>query len=292
MISRKIDFEAIGTLWSIDLIDLPTEFPFEEIVNLIKGKIEEFDKLFSRFRKDSLVLEISQTKGIYNIPRENWEMIYLYKDLYELTKGLVTPLIGTLLEQSGYDRDYSLVAKKLEKPLAWNQAITLDYPRIRIKKPILLDFGALGKGHIIDLISKLFFSYDIHNFCIDAGGDILYKTQKDNFLKIGLEHPDNSKQVIGVVSIKNESICASAGNRRKWGKFHHIMNPQTLKSADEIKATWVIADSAMLADALCTCLFFVEPEQINNRFSFEYLILYPNNSIKKSANFSAELFYG
>jgi thiamine biosynthesis lipoprotein ApbE len=108
--------------------------------------------------------------------------------------------------------------------------------------------------------------------------------------KIGLEDPENFNRVIGVVQIKNQSLCASAGNRRKWDKYTHIINPKTLESPKNILATWVVASEAIVADAVATCLFFVSPEDLVSQFKFEHLILYADRSVNMSNNFPAQLF--
>jgi thiamine biosynthesis lipoprotein len=65
---------------------------------------------------------------------------------------------------------------------------------------------------------------------------------------VGLENPLDFQQVIGMVEINGESVCGSAGNRRKWqidGKeFHHIIDPVKSEPVSEVLATWVVADSA------------------------------------------------
>jgi thiamine biosynthesis lipoprotein ApbE len=53
---------------------------------------------------------------------------------------------------------------------------------------------------------------------------------------------------------------------------------------------WVVADSTVVADALTTCLFFVDPETLFGLYNFEYLIVYKDFSIQKSDSFAAELF--
>ncbi len=129
------------------------------------------------------------------------------------------------------------------------------------------------------------------NYYIDAGGVILYKTVNGSPLRIGLENPDNFKQVIGVSEIKNQSICASAGNRRRWGNHHHIFDPKKLESVQEVKAVWVIADKAYIADGLSTALFFTEPFVLEKNFNFDYLIIYADNQFKKSENFPGQIFF-
>ena len=130
-------------------------------------------------------------------------------------------------------------------------------------------------------------------FSIDAGGDIYYHNpqQDGKALRIGLENPNDFSQVIGVVTLENGSLCGSSGSRRKWGRFHHIIDPYKMSSPTEIIATWTTATPTMLADGLATTLFFVSPEKLQSLGQFEYLILHADMSIEKSAGFPAELFH-
>ena len=109
-------------------------------------------------------------------------------------------------------------------------------------------------------------------------------------LRVGLEHPEDTTSVIGVANISNQSLCGSAGNRRKWADFHHIINPETLSSPKELLAVWVIAKNTLLADILTTGLFFVSPDSLLKHFKFEYLILRPDYSVEKSEGFNVELY--
>ncbi len=279
-----IEFEAIGTRWQIDIPELSGASLEQEIRN----RIEQYDKVFSRFRTDSLVWSMHKRPGIYSLPVEAKSLFDFYKDLYDLTQGLFTPLIGNTLSDAGYDKEYSLKTKQMVSPPFWDVALSYNFPSLTTYTQVLLDVGAAGKGHLIDLIGILLENKGITSYCIDAGGDI--KNKGNSLLRIGLEHPDHIKQVVGVVSLSNGSICGSSGNRRKWGNYHHIMNPKTLKSVRSVSATWVIADSTIVADGLSTCLFFVKPEVLLSKYNFDYMILYPDNSIDVSKNFSNELF--
>jgi thiamine biosynthesis lipoprotein len=287
-------FQAIGTKWVIDIYKSLSEIEKEKEANLfdlIKKRIDLFDIAYSRFRDDSLVAEISRKAGDYVLPEDAKPMMDLYFDLYKKTDGLVTPLIGNLISDAGYDAKYSLKQKKeLEKAPAWEDVIEYNHPNLKVKKPVLLDFGAAGKGYLVDLVSNLIEENGYDEYCVDAGGDIFYKNKE--VLKVGLENPDNTKQVIGVCELKDESICGSAGNRRAWGNFTHIINPKTMTSPKEIKAVWVVAKTALLADALTTCLFFVEPETLTETYDFEYVILYANNTLRNSEGWKGEIFVG
>lgn len=282
-------FEAIGTTWQIDLPDGLLVSTRENIFQKIRSRIDIFDRHYSRFREDSLVFEISKNAGIYTLPSDAEPLFSLYENLYRLTDGAVTPLIGNMLSDAGYDANYSLEPKTLTPPLLWESVLERKGLQLTVKQPVLLDFGAAGKGYLIDIVADIIRSENITEFCVDAGGDMVYHNSAGP-LRVGLEHPTDPTKVIGVSTILNQSLCGSAGNRRKWGKFHHIINPHTLESPQNILAIWVVAQTTLLADGLTTALFFTNPVILQKEYQFEYLIVNQDFSIQKSDNFPGEIF--
>lgn len=270
-------FDAIGTKWVIDFEGSPA---FADVQKFI----DSFDREYSRFRSDSKVTKIANTSGNYSF--SDPEMLTYYENLYQATNGLVTPLIGQVMEESGYDSSYSLTPKNLNKPPKWEEVLSWNPPILKVKKPVLLDFGAAGKGRLVDLIGAKLEKFGSSKFSVDGGGDILVKNLK---LKIGLEHPGNPSLAIGIAELENGSICASSGNRRKWRNFHHIINPDSLKPVNSVLAVWTVSKTAMEADGLATALFFVEPEVLSD-FAFDYLIVYPDYTFKKSPSFPGEVY--
>jgi thiamine biosynthesis lipoprotein len=97
--------------------------------------------------------------------------------------------------------------------------------------------------------------------------------------------------VIGVATLKtHQSICGSAGNRRAWATFHHIINPHTLESPRNILAVWALANSTLEADALTSGLFFTTPQILATEFLYEYAIMYADHSVEYSPHFPGEFF--
>lgn len=284
-------FEAIGTTWHIDISDLYNEALQQEALRAVFARIAEFDKNYSRFRSDSLVSEMSQKAGTYTLPSDAKPMFDLYRDLYELTHGAFTPLIGQTLVDAGYDPLYSFKPGVLSPSPAWDKTMTYHFPSLIMHRPALLDLGACGKGYLIDIVGELLKSFGINAFCIDAGGDMLYANPAGIPLRVGLEHPNDTTQVIGVAEVPSGSICGSAGNRRTWGAFHHTIDPRTLTSPKHVLATWTIAPTALLADALATCLSFVSADTLHAQYDFAHCMLYPDMTISTSPNFPAEFFY-
>lgn len=282
-----ISFEAIGTSWRIDINDALAKNATEAIEEKIKKRIDVFDRDYSRFRNDSLVYSMSKKAGTYTLPQDAKPIFDLYQQLYKITNGAFTPLIGDTLIQAGYDANYSLISGILTKPLSWEEAMVYDFPTLTILKPTMLDLGGLGKGYLVDIVAGLLHEENILSFTVDAGGDMYTFGNK---MTIGLEHPLDHKKVIGTIEINNESICGSSGSRRAWGDFHHIIDPRTLKSPKDIIASWAIAKTTLVADAMATCLFLVSGATLKAQFDFEYVVIEKNLSAEKSSGFTGTLF--
>lgn len=286
---KPITFEAIGTVWRIDIYETLSDERSDELKQVVLARIEEFDSIYSRFRSDSLVTKIAKKAGRYRFPDDAKQLFDMYQQLYDATDGRVTLLIGDLMVEAGYDAKYTLRPQQhLHAAPAWEDICVYTHPWLTVKQPVTLDFGAAGKGYLIDIIGALLEECDVSSYMIDAGGDMVRKG--NGSVEIGLEHPVNQDEVIGVIELTSGSLCASSGSRRRWAGLHHIMNPITAKPVETIIATWVMADTALVADGLASALFFVDPEILREHFSFEYCLLYQDYRPRASRNFTAQLF--
>lgn len=285
-----IAFEAIGTIWNIDIFDALDTESLSELQVQITDRIKLFDMHYSRFRSDSWVAAIAESAGNYTMPTDAIPLFNLYKELYDITKGAMTPLIGQTLSDAGYDENYSLIPKKVTIAPDWESTVSYTHKTLHVSKPVLLDFGAVGKGYLVDIISEVIASQGVRNFCVSAGGDMAYRTDSKDGLQIALEHPDEPSLALGVATIYNQSICGSSGAVRKWGDYTHIIDARTGLSPKHIKAVWVVSESCMLSDGLTTALYFAKPEILQSTYSFEYAIINNDDSLDYSTNFPAEFF--
>ena len=285
MLGHSYLFEAFGTQWSIET---DKEIP-QKLKEAIQSSVNAFDKVYSRFRKDSLVTEISKKAGIYTFPADAKKLFDFYKQLYDITNGKVTPLIGDMISRAGYDAMYSLQPQIQEPILSWNNAMKWNGVSLQTSEPIMLDIGAAGKGYMVDNIATILDDNSMNEYVIDASGDLRHKGVSEN--KVGLEHPLYETKVIGVVNVQNKSLCASSSNRRAWGEgMHHIFDPDEMAPTNDIIATWVIANETMVADGLATALFFTEPKKLRKMYDFEFVRMHINGSVEYSRYFENGLF--
>jgi thiamine biosynthesis lipoprotein len=284
MSKYNLAFEAIGTHWSIRTdVELS-----KKMVTSIHSRIEAFDKTYSRFRKDSLVTEISHKPGVYIFPEDADELLGFYDQLYKLTSGKVTPLIGGMLEKAGYDAEYSFKPVQQEKLPAWD-TIVRNGNTLKVKQAVTLDVGAAGKGYLVDCVCEILDKAEIDEYVVDASGDLRHKGTTEN--RVGLEDPFDSTRVIGVIDVKNKSLCASATNRRRWGdNQHHVFDPDLMEPTKDIIATWILADSAMIADGIATSLFFTDPSVLRAAYEYDFVRLHADGAIDFSDAFAGKLF--
>lgn len=283
-----LQFEQIGTQWEIECDDLGSDG-----VQKIHTYAEWFDAQFSRFRDGSLIEKLASSPGTYTVPEDLVTMLLLYLPVESLTGGRVTPTIGDLLVTLGYDKTYTFVEKdhSAKRPLIpLTQALSIeDSQTITIHHPVMLDLGALGKGYLIDQLAHLL---DRHtpqdsSYTINAGGDIRHSGTKP--LTVGLEHPADSTKLLGTVPVHNGAIAASAGNRRQWNKYHHLVDPKTKRPVDSVIASWVLCEEATRADLLATALFFCSPEHLQHQYQFEGVVIY-RDRIWISEGFPGEVY--
>ncbi|QHF23818.1 FAD:protein FMN transferase [Rathayibacter sp. VKM Ac-2804] len=279
-------FDAIGTTWQID-----TDAPLDAAVReRVAARIEAYDRTWSRFRGDSAASRLRGTPGEHVFPEESVELFALYDALFALTGGGVTPFVGDALEQLGYDPAYSLVPRGPVAPApSWAEARGGGGATLRTVAGVVLDVGAAGKGQLVDLVLDELASAGVERAVVDASGDL--RARGAGAYRVALEHPFDPTRAIGVAEPGERALCASAGNRRVWGDgLHHVLDGRTGRPVDTVVATWVVADSTLVADGLATALFVCPPEVLAERFDFEFVRVLSTGRLHYSPRFPGEVF--
>lgn len=279
-------FDAVGTSWQID-----TDERLEDSArDRVSALIERYDRTWSRFRDDSAVSVLRGEPGRHVFPAEADELFALYDELFVLTDGAVTPFVGLALEELGYDPAYSLVPRGPAGPApSWSDARRAGGAAVHTEQPVVLDVGAAGKGQLVDLVLAELSECGAERAIVDASGDL--RGRGAGSLRVALEHPYDPRRAIGVAEPGDRALCASASNRRVWGDgLHHVLDGRTGRPVETVVATWVVADTALLADGLATALFVCPPETLQERFDFEYVRVSSSGSLHHSHSFPGEVF--
>jgi len=278
-------FEAIGTPWLIET----DEEPSQDLRSRVDALIDGFDREWSRFRADSLVTRLAGGAAAVPLPADAAAMLDAYAELSAATAGAVNPLVGRSLERLGYDAGIGLVAgEAAPAPRDWRALVGWDGDELTVDGPELLDVGALGKGRLVDLVAAEVAAEIAGDLVVDASGDLAVRGAP---VRIGLEHPYDVRRAIGVWSVQDAALCASATNRRSWGDgLHHVLDARTGAPVRTIAATWAVHPEAMRADALATALFFDGGPELAASWGAHWVRMTTDGRVEWSSHCEAELF--
>lgn len=216
----------------------------------------------------------------------------------EKTEGNFDITVKSILDDLGYDKEYSFKKKEQTNKKTISQAkqeIEVNKKDNKVKLNKEIDFGGFGKGFALDRVKELLEQNKINHYYINAGGDIFARSDKNQEpWIILLEHPNDSSRAIGKIELNKRSLAGSAPNRRRWGKYHHLINMKTREPATGVKAIFVIAKTGIEADTYSTALFtagFEEGILLSRKLPVEVLIVSNTNKMYQSDGFGAEIFW-
>lgn len=281
----ELKFTGLGTHWQIIIDDDSFSAQLEkEIIDHASA----FEKKFSRFLVESEVGQINaKGPGEYKISEELTQILKFGIELSKNSDGHFNLAIGKILSAYGYDKDLKLKSK-IDPPTT-HGSIKLKNNKLIIAGDALLDIGGWGKGYLIDQLYDLFISHNIKYFIINGGGDFRATSKKngENW-RIALEHPLDKKLAIGVVELKSAALANSGSDKRRLGKFHHLIDFENHKPVNSFLSSHILAPTATMADGLATALF-ISPKKIQKKlieiYPIEYLLVTEKLEMRMSAGF-------
>ncbi len=251
MAKPVLAFEAIGTKWRCELL---SEQPFPpELETQIMAACEQFDRQYSRFRDDSLVMELYRSGEVHNPPEELVQMLAFADEMYQASHGAFNVMVGNDLHRLGYgNRTYGTAVPHN----VW-ELLRYSSERVSLPKGVMIDFGGFGKGWLIDTLAEIIHGYGIKEFIVNGGGDLYVRASTPQ--QIALQDPRDQNKRYGNTAITKGALAASSTLLRTWehddNRYHHIIDPETHTSLEKsVVGTFIKADSAKIADALATTL--------------------------------------
>lgn len=175
----------------------------------------------------------------------------------------------------GYQYDYRSKQKPNDadiqsKLAAINyQDIILDRDSLTVRfnsKNTKIDLGGIAKGHAVKRCLAIIRTFGVENALVSAGGDTgLLGDRRGRPWVVGIKHPRASDKMTVHLPLENEAISTSGDYERYFIengiRYHHILNPKTGKSANDVISVSVIGQDPTKVDALSTTLFVLGLEE-------------------------------
>jgi thiamine biosynthesis lipoprotein len=247
--------------------------PFaEESLEAVCREIERMEELLSRFLPDSDISRVNRTAGSKSeiISLDTYEVVSKAVEFSRNFPGCFDVTIGPLVNlwNSGKSKDAQRDEFSINQvlPLVNYRDLTLDPWEMTAglrNKGQSIDLGGIGKGFTGDQILEIYREYGISSAYSNLGGNVVTLGAKPDGSPwhVGVQHPRQESQLIGSVSVVNQTVVTSGDYQRYFtdsqGKrYHHILNPTTGYPAESgLISVSVITDTSLVADALSTILF-------------------------------------
>lgn len=284
-------FTALGTTWSITS-DGAALTP--AVRRAVRDWLEHYEARFSRFRKESEVNQFRQhAAGRYAISETLQALLRIAERVREQTGGRFDPAAGALLERAGYDAAYTFQTDPSISEFVlpgWR----LEAGELALDGPVSFDLGGIGKGYAIDRVAEVVQEHGYEYFLIDAGGDLRASTKTDGApWRVAIEYPGQPELAAGVVALHHAALAVSDTQRRRWGNWHHLVDPLTAAPREVLLGAAAVAPSATAADAMTSALVFAEESQYPASalaWTASYVVFKADATVTHSADWPGELF--
>jgi thiamine biosynthesis lipoprotein len=264
----RLEFHAMGC----DMLAAVECETALEILSHVPEWFEEWEQALSRFRYDSELTRLNQTRDQpVHVSETLWDVFQAAHKAEQMTDGLVTPTLLDAIIEAGYDRPFDVLphlsTPTVDSVLTISQPLTaviFDASARTITLPfgMGLDFGGAAKGWAAHQAMKQLQADG--PALINAGGDIAISGPRIDGgpWKIGIADPFHKGEEVEVLHLNACGVATSGKDRRHWMRDgtlqHHIIDPLTGQPVEtDLMTVTVIAPNVMEAEAAAKASFIL-----------------------------------
>lgn len=264
---------VMGTVVTIDVRGPGAE----EAAGRAFGWFHHVEACCSRFEESSELLRLSAQVGVpVQVSPVLFEAVRFALQVAEASGSAFDPTVGAAMMRRGFDREHRTGrrvpfahgvdaenAPGARAPTCRDVCLDEERRTITLRRPVILDLGAVAKGFAIDLAVRELEPF--RNFTVNAGGDLFAAglNREGQTWTIGIRHPRRPGELIASVRVSDRAVCTSGDYERPApgvAPGHHILDPRRGASPAAVASATVVAPTAMMADALATAAFVLGPE--------------------------------
>ena len=261
------------------------------------AEMHRIDGLMSPYKSTSEVFDINQnaSQRPVTVSPELFKLLQQSTRFSEQSEGAFDITFASI----GFQYDYRK-GQQPDQQTINRQLVTINYKNLVLKNQTVkfampgmsIDLGGIAKGYAVDQAIKILRQCGIQQALVSAGGDsrILGDKQGRPWV-IGIQHPRKKQAVALSIPLSDSAISTSGDYERFFlsnnERIHHIINPQTGKSAKHSWSATVIGPDATSTDALSTTIFILGAEKglklINSLHNMDAIIIDSNGVVHYSS---------
>jgi FAD:protein FMN transferase len=225
-------------------------------------EMERLIALFDHRQPFSPLAQLNQNGHLPDPPAELVDLLHRAQQYGNLTGGAFDISIKPLL-----DAYRAGLPAADQRPLVDYRQIQISDRQIRLAQPgMALTLDGIAKGRVVDGATAVLQSRGFANILVEAGGDLMgLGTRLDGTpWQVGISHPRATDGTpLRVLPVAMRAVATSGDYQHHFSqdfRQHHIVNPHTGLSPDDLASVTVLAPSATDADALSTAVMVLGSE--------------------------------
>jgi thiamine biosynthesis lipoprotein len=259
------------------------------LIGAVEQEMHRIDMAMSPYKPDSELSKVNRLAAIapVEISLELFNLLTKAQKISAESDGAFDITYASV----GYQYDYRAKEKPNQEQIT--QALAaIDYTGLILDSKdqtlafkhdkIKIDLGGIAKGYAVKNCIDILVAAGVKHGLVSAGGDTgLLGDRRGRPWLVGIKHPRADDKTAVHLPLSNEAISTSGDYERYFiednVRYHHIINPKTGKSAQQVVSVSVIGQDATYVDALSTTLFVLGLEQgmefINHLPNYEAIII-------------------
>lgn len=233
------------------------------------AELLRLESLLSLYRPDSAVSQLNRQGYLDRPPRELVTVLRAATRMSQRSDGAfdvtVQPLWVLYAEQrrSGRSPTPEQLAEA-RRHVDW-RAMVVDERRVAFTRPgMSLTLNGIAQGYVTDGVRQVLQEHGVVQALLDTGeiGTLGKRTSTDPW-RIGIQHPRDDDAYVALAQLAGRCLATSGDYATRWSDdyaSHHVFDPRTGASPQELASVSIVAPTAMEADALSTAVMVLGPE--------------------------------
>ena len=262
----------MGTMVELTAV-APNEILAQAALSAGFQEIRRLESLLSTWIETSELSKVNAAAGLepVGVSEETFALLRRAMEVTDYTEGAFNIAIGPAARLWNIP-EAPHIPSDLELEIAAQYVdyhdIHLDSTRrtVLLEKPgMQIDVGGIGKGFAAEKTASIMQEVGATGGLVAVAGDfrVFGKRADGTPWPVGIRHPRHAGKILATLDSTDEAISTSGDYERffiKGGiRFHHILDPDTLKPALLCQSVTIVAPDAAWADALATGVFVMGP---------------------------------
>lgn len=239
------------------------------------AEVQQLEGLFSLYRDDSVLVALNRRSILAAPPEPFVDLLERCLDYARLTDGAFDPTVQPLwtlyanhFSERGADPfgpAEPAIAAALSRVGYRNLLVSRDRVAL-LKRGMSLTLNGIAQGFITDRVVDLLAAEGVESTLVDLGEIRGLGDHPDGRpWTVGIADPEQPGRTIAMLPLRNQAMATSGPYGFRFdpaGRFNHLFDPHTGRSALLYSSVTVVMPTATAADALATAFSFMPIDRI------------------------------